>query len=308
MRKRGILGVRLAIAFLLASLLLPSFSLAQDDYDDPPSRVARLSFIRGSVSFQPAGTEDWIDAALNRTLTTGDALWTDQGARAALHIGSASIALSENSGFTFLNLTDNVAQMQLSSGTLRLRVKRLGDNENFEVDTPNLAFSVLRPGIYKISVNGDGNTTVIEDHVGEGEVTGGGSAYTVHAGELDTFSGTDQLYADTDSIYDNGDEFEQWCEQRDHHEDNSVSIRYVSDDVIGYDDLDDNGGWRSTPDYGYVWFPHTTIVGWAPYHYGHWDYVAALRAHGRSWREIVAEMGISKGSAQRAFCGLPKNA
>jgi len=35
--------------------------------------------------------------------------------------------------------------------------------------------------------------------------------------------------------------------------------------------------------------------------------IRALRAHGRSWREIVAEMGISKGSAQRAFCGLPKN-
>jgi DNA invertase Pin-like site-specific DNA recombinase len=35
--------------------------------------------------------------------------------------------------------------------------------------------------------------------------------------------------------------------------------------------------------------------------------VSALRAHGRSWREIVEEMGISKGSAQRAFCGLPKN-
>jgi DNA invertase Pin-like site-specific DNA recombinase len=36
--------------------------------------------------------------------------------------------------------------------------------------------------------------------------------------------------------------------------------------------------------------------------------IGALRAHGRSWREIVAEMGISKGSAQRAFCGLPKKA
>jgi DNA invertase Pin-like site-specific DNA recombinase len=34
--------------------------------------------------------------------------------------------------------------------------------------------------------------------------------------------------------------------------------------------------------------------------------IGALRAHGRSWREIVVEMGISKGSAQRAFCGLPK--
>ena len=35
--------------------------------------------------------------------------------------------------------------------------------------------------------------------------------------------------------------------------------------------------------------------------------IAALRAHGRTWREITAEMAVSKGSAQRAFCGLPKN-
>jgi DNA invertase Pin-like site-specific DNA recombinase len=35
--------------------------------------------------------------------------------------------------------------------------------------------------------------------------------------------------------------------------------------------------------------------------------IGALRAHGRSWREITAELGVSKGSAQRAYCGLPKN-
>jgi len=35
--------------------------------------------------------------------------------------------------------------------------------------------------------------------------------------------------------------------------------------------------------------------------------IGALRAHGRSWREIVAEMGISKGSAQRALWRLPNN-
>jgi DNA invertase Pin-like site-specific DNA recombinase len=34
--------------------------------------------------------------------------------------------------------------------------------------------------------------------------------------------------------------------------------------------------------------------------------VAALRAHGRSWREITIEMAISKGSAQRALWSLPK--
>jgi DNA invertase Pin-like site-specific DNA recombinase len=35
--------------------------------------------------------------------------------------------------------------------------------------------------------------------------------------------------------------------------------------------------------------------------------IAVLRAHGRSWREITAETGISKGTAQRALCSLPKN-
>jgi DNA invertase Pin-like site-specific DNA recombinase len=34
--------------------------------------------------------------------------------------------------------------------------------------------------------------------------------------------------------------------------------------------------------------------------------IATLRAQGRSWAEIVTEMGIGKGTAQRAFAGLPK--
>jgi DNA invertase Pin-like site-specific DNA recombinase len=35
--------------------------------------------------------------------------------------------------------------------------------------------------------------------------------------------------------------------------------------------------------------------------------IGALRAQGRSWREIAAETGVSKGTAQRAFRSLPKN-
>jgi DNA invertase Pin-like site-specific DNA recombinase len=34
--------------------------------------------------------------------------------------------------------------------------------------------------------------------------------------------------------------------------------------------------------------------------------IASLRAQGRSWSEIVDEMGIGKGTAQRAFASLPK--
>ena len=34
--------------------------------------------------------------------------------------------------------------------------------------------------------------------------------------------------------------------------------------------------------------------------------IASLRAHGRSWAQIVAEVGVGKGTAQRALIGLPK--
>jgi hypothetical protein len=264
----------LAIAIaLLVAVIAPQHALADDD-DDPPSRVARLGYISGSVSFQPAGTDDWVNAMVNRPITTGDKLWADNDSRAELHLGAASIRIANNTGFSFLNLTDNNTQIRLSAGTLRIRVKRLDDNENFEIDTPNLAFSVLRPGVYRIQVNEDGDSTVIRVRSGEGEVTGGGSAYTVHSREVGTFNGNDQLIADFNNYSsDDEDDFDAWNADRDRHEDLSLSSRYVSPDVVGYEDLDDHGWWRPVPEYGYVWFPHTTVVDWAPYRYGHWAYV-----------------------------------
>jgi hypothetical protein len=270
----SLLSLALAVAFLA-----PSRALADDD--DPPSRVARLSHTDGSVSFNPAGTDDWVAAIINRPMTTGDKLWSDDGSRAELHIGSASLRIGGMTGFSFLNLTDEVTQVQLTEGTLRVRVKRLDENENFEIDTPNLAFSILRPGTYRINVNEGGDTTIVNVIGGAGEVTGGGQAYSVRAGQTATFQGTNQLEADVQT-YEGGDDFDQWCLDRDRREDRSMSARYVSDDVIGYEDLDDYGGWRPVPEYGQVWFPHVTVVGWAPYHYGHWVYIAPW---GYTWVE-----------------------
>jgi hypothetical protein len=257
---------------LLAFVLLaPNRSLADDD--DPPSRVARLSLVQGQVSFNPASTDDWVSAVLNRPLTTGDKLWTDQGSRAELHLGSVTFRLGELTGFSFLNLDDHMTQVRLTEGTITLRVRRLGDDETIEIDTPNLAFSVLRPGRYRINVNEAGDTTVINVRDGQGEVTGGGSAYTVHPGEQGYFSGTDSLNADIEPLADR-DDFDSWGDERDLREDHAVARRYVSEDVVGYEDLDEYGGWRPVADYGTVWFPHVTVVGWAPYRFGHWAWVS----------------------------------
>ena len=263
-------------SFLTLALALALFApqRAAADDDDPPSRVARLSYADGNVSFNPGGTDDWVSAVVNRPIISGDKLWTDIGSRAELHIGSAAIRLSSNTGFSFLNLDDRTAQIRLTEGTLTVRVRRLDQDETFEIDTPNLAFSILRTGNYKINVNENGDTTVVTVRDGEGEVTGGGSAYTIHAREIGTFAGIDQLDADVQRFGNDDDDFDRWSHDRDRREDRSQSSRYVSSDVIGYEDLDDNGGWRPTPEYGTVWFPHTTIVGWAPYRYGHWVWVS----------------------------------
>jgi hypothetical protein len=270
MRKPALKLVSLLAIVFAAAFLVPQRAAA--DQDDPPGRVARLSRAEGSVSFEPAGTDDWVTAVVNRPITTGDKLWSDRNSRAELHIGSASIRMGSNTGFSFLDLNDNIAQLQLTEGTLRVRVRRLERDENFEIDTPNLAFSVVRPGIYRVNVNEAGDTTIVEVRTGEGQVTGGGQSFDVRSGESGRFYGTDQLSADIEGL-EGDDDFDYWCDERDRHEDHSVSRRYVSEDAVGYEDLDDYGGWRDTPQYGTVWFPHTTVVGWAPYRYGHWVYI-----------------------------------
>ena len=263
----SLLGLALAVA-----LFMPHRAAADDD--DPPSRVARLSYISGNVSFEPAGTEDWVSAVVNRPITTGDKLWSDNGGRAELNMGSAAIRLSSNTGFSFLNLDDRTTQIRITEGVINVRVRRLDQDENFEIDTPNLAFSILREGDYKIDVNEAGDSTIVTVRNGEGEVTGGGSTFALHPRETGTFAGIDQLDADIQDFRNYSDDFDRFCNDRDRRADRSISSRYVSSDVIGYEDLDDNGGWRQVPEYGTVWFPHTTIVGWAPYRYGHWAWIS----------------------------------
>jgi hypothetical protein len=261
----------LSLIALVLFLALPGISAADDD--DPPGRVARLNLIQGSVSFQPAGTQDWVEANPNRPLTTGDQLWADQDSRGELHVGSAAIRISDHTGLSFLNLTDNVVQIQVAQGTADFRIVHMYDNETYEIDTGNLAFTILRPGEYRVDVNQDGTQSIVTVRNGAGEVTAGGQAYKLDGGQQYIFSGTDQVNYDAESLPD-PDGFDSWCRDRDHREDSSQSARYISRDVIGYDDLDSYGTWRTDPTYGPVWVPSGVAVGWAPYHTGHWAYVA----------------------------------
>ena len=243
-----------------------------DEQKDPPTRVARISYLDGSVSFQPGGQGEWGSAAKNRPMTIGDKIWVDKDSRAELQAGQASIHLGSMSSMSFLNLDQGITQVRLAEGSINFRVRELREGDLYEVDAPNLAFTVKQAGAFRIDVNENGDSARVTVLRGEGEVTAGGKTYEVHSGERAEFNGTDNVEYNINRAP-GPDGLDRWASERDLKEDNSVSARYVSRDMVGYDDLDDYGTWRDEPEYGHVWYPAEVAPGWAPYSYGYWNWV-----------------------------------
>ena len=239
---------------------------------DPPARVARLGYLSGEVSFSPAGEDEWDRAAINRPLGPGDRLWADTQGRAEIQVGGAMLRLNGSTAVSVLNLDDNITQLQLSEGSLNVRVRRLDQDQSVEVDTPQLAFILREPGAYRIDVDADGNATTVRMREGRGEVSGENASFLLDAPQVQRFTGNaqrDDAYASAPAA----DDFDRWAIDRDRAAERSVSARYVSPDVVGYEDLDDNGSWSAEASYGNVWYPSRVAVGWTPYRDGHWAWI-----------------------------------
>jgi hypothetical protein len=240
---------------------------------DPPGRIARLNYTAGTVTTEPAGATDWSYAQINRPLTAGDQLWNDQNARSELHIGSTAVRLGQSTSLDVLNLDDSSAQLKVAQGTLSTRVRELPPGSSYEIDTPNIALGVNGPGDYRVDVAPDGSSTTVTVRSGSATVYGDSGQVPVAAGRQIRFGGTNLQQLADDQVP-GLDSLDQWAVSRDAAEDRSVSAQYVSRDVPGYQDLDANGTWRSSPQYGEVWVPRATPAGWAPYHDGHWVWQA----------------------------------
>jgi len=240
---------------------------------DPPSRVARINLLTGSVSFRPGGVEEWTAASLNYPLTTGDHLWADADSRVEIHAGSTAIRMAPRTAMSVLNLDDRTIQLSLTDGSLHIRLRELADDESFEVDTPNVAITLLRAGEYRIDADGDAGATSVTVRSGSAQVTGGGTGFAVRPRQTGRATGLDQIQQDIGPALPQG-EFDYWCEDRDRAEEqDTVSAQYVPRDMVGYEDLDRYGVWSEVPEYGPVWRPRTIDVGWAPYRNGHWAWV-----------------------------------
>lgn len=265
--KLRILWIGSRVTFALAGLA------SAQPAADPPTRVARLNYLDGSVSFRPGNLQEWAPATLNFPLSTGDHLWTDRNAHAELHVGATAIHMAPWTALNVMRLDDGVTQLSVAEGTLYLRIPRLDEGESIEVDTPNGSLSVVRPGAYRVNVDAGNDATSFIVRTGEAEVSGGGKVTPVHVGQMI------QLVANADvaSIQDAPppDPWEDWCVGRDSLSERAleVSESYVTPEMEGAEDLGSYGDWSTDGSYGAVWIPRHLPAGWAPYRNGHWAYV-----------------------------------
>ena len=260
-------------AQLLLIAALPLFSQTTGDPGpqpgDPPARVARLNYLSGDVSFQPAGLDDWTDATLNYPLTTNDHLFVAASSRAELHIGPNAIRIGENSNFGFLTLDDNTVQASLTAGSIEVRVRLLGDDESFEIATPNGAITLLRTGDYRIDTDPGRDATMLTVRSGQAELFSDGKSLLVRARQTAWFQQGRQPDV---RAANNTDDFDTFTTARNDAEDVAPHHDYLPEAMVGSEDTYAYGSWQENRDYGWMWTPPVSDD-WAPYTNGRWAFV-----------------------------------
>lgn len=266
----------IAWKLMLAGLCLGLLGWAQDPNQDPnadiPDKpgpgVARVSFMNGEVSVRRGDSGELVAAALNAPMMVGDHLVTGPNGAAEIEFDYANaMRISANADIRITDLENQICQVQVGAGTATYRL-RSESQVHPEIDTPSVSVRPVQPGSYRISVDADGQSMI-----------------TVRAGDADIYTpqGSQHMNAGS-TMYARGpaanpefriaggipqDDWDKWNVDRDHRMEQSKSYKYVNRDITGAQDLDANGRWVWTPDYGWVWTP-TVQPGWAPYRDGRW--------------------------------------
>jgi hypothetical protein len=246
----------------------PAANMPAAEEDTAGPGVARISIQNGDVSVRRGDSGELVAAALNAPLMAGDHLVTGPNGKAEIQFDYGNmVRLDANTEVILADLDNQVRQIQVAAGAVDYRILR-DAHLLAEIDTPSVSVRPSRPGSYRVSVDPDGQSVI-----------------TVRLGEADIFTpqGSQPLQAGQ-TMYARGsadnpefkivaalapDAFDAWNEESDQRLEGSNSYRYVSPDIAGAEDLDANGRWVSTPDYGQVWAP-TVGPDWAPYQNGNW--------------------------------------
>lgn len=259
-------------ARILATLVALLFALAPFAYadDDLPGRVGRVAEFAGqlylSAQERPA---EWSAIGINYPITSGDNLWVSSEGRAELDYGGGQLRLDGDTNLQVSRLDDRQLTLFVARGQIIARVRVLDTGDTAVVDTPGMQVALARPGLYRIAVTPDGQTTSVMVREGEAVLLLATGSQQLLPGQAAAIVGPDSATVDlrNASAFDG---FDAWSANRDRGYERGRSTAYVSKQMVGYAELDEYGTWDSTATYGPVWYPNAVPIDWAPYRDGYW--------------------------------------
>ena len=253
-------------ALILFILVLPSYAGAANLGE------LRLSLVEGDVQIRTEDTSEWVPAIINMPLRDGDSIWVPEGARAEIQARNGTeVRLDERSSLDILTVDNDSLQFYLDQGQAYLNFRGQKRDSIIQLDTPVSSVRVYDPAKFAVAVSENGDTDIsvfrgrvyAEGRSGKTQVSAGKMLYVTDA------------YADISPLG-RPDAWEEWNKERDGtFGERGYSSRYLPDELEVYsDDLDNNGRWVYTGQYGYVWTPTVHIsFGWAPYSQGRWVWI-----------------------------------
>jgi len=226
---------------------------------DPPGRVGRLSLIEGQVTLRIVASGESMPAALNWPIIGGAAISTEPGARAEVRIGSTAIRLDGATELEFVEVDDETIRLRLEQGAVAVRVRDRESAKGLGLETPEARVAIGDAGRYRFDVDND--TTAVIAFQGSLQVDAAGTVVALHSGKRAEVGPAGGVRVGEAVV----DQFDDWTLARDRRDDAGQSARYVSPETTGVESLDEYGDWRSTPEYGSVWYPRGVAAGWVPY-------------------------------------------
>ena len=236
----------------------------------PEVTPPRLSYLYGEVSFWRAGADDWAPATLNTPLAPGDILYAGPNGNIEIQVGPhAFVRAAYGTQVGLDNQEPEYIQFRVTGGQVALDLRGLPPSSTLEVDTPNAAFTVDRPGYYHLDVNQDSSRLGVYRGGSATMTPAGGAATPIASNQQLVVTGTESTQlalgaAPQLTMWDN------WNSQRTAFLIQTPSARYVGPAVYGTESLDQYGRWRTVETYGSVWVPADVAPGWVPYSTGRW--------------------------------------
>jgi hypothetical protein len=245
---------------------------------DPPAVVGRISAVQGQVTLLGAGGDgdgdargdgEPVAASLNWPVTGANHISTGSGGRTEFRVGSTAVRLDGDSDLEITGMDEDLLRLRLNYGSVSIRVRSPELLRDFELTTPQARITLLEPGVLRVDVERVADTSQVSVLAGSARVDGAGSTVTVVNGRH-----VDVSADDVRTSVARRDGFDAWADERDRQSEAVVTSRYVSTGITGYEELDRNGSWTDSTEYGPLWAPRNVGVDWAPYRDGRWTWLA----------------------------------